>query len=45
MDKTKMNKKESQLQNWPDTELARQESRMTVTQWYLSVYVRYADRC
>ena len=45
MDKIAMVKKEVQLQNWSDKELARQESRMTVTQWYLSVYVRYADRC
>ena len=33
MDKVAMVKKEVQLQNWSETELARQESGLTVTQW------------
>ena len=33
MDKVAMVKKEIQLQNWSETELARQESGLTVTQW------------
>ena len=33
MDKAAMVKKEVQLQNWSETELARQESGLTVTQW------------
>ena len=33
MDKATMFKKEVQLQNWSETELARQESGLTVTQW------------
>ena len=33
MDKVAMIKKEVQLQNWSETELARQESGLTVTQW------------
>ena len=33
MDKIAMVKKEIQLQNWSETELARQESGLTVTQW------------
>ena len=33
MDKIAMVKKEVQLQNWSETELARQESGLTVTQW------------
>jgi hypothetical protein len=33
MDKVAMVKKEVQLQNWSETEHARQESGLTVTQW------------
>ena len=33
MDKIAMVKKEIQLQNWSDKELARQESGLTVTEW------------
>ena len=33
MDKVGMVKKEVQLQNWSEAELARQESGLTVTQW------------
>ena len=33
MDKIAIVKKEVQLQNWSETELARQESGLTVTQW------------
>ena len=33
MDKVAMVKKEVQLQNWSEAELARQESGLTVTQW------------
>ncbi len=33
MDKVGMVKKEVQLQNWAEAELARQESGLTVTQW------------
>ena len=33
MDKIGMVKKEVQLQNWSEAELARQESGLTVTQW------------
>ena len=33
MDKVAMVKKEVPLQNWSETELARQESGLTVTQW------------
>lgn len=33
MDKITMVKKEIQLQNWSDKELARQESSLTVTEW------------
>ena len=33
MDKIAMVKKEIQMQNWPDKELARQESGLTVTEW------------
>ena len=33
MDKIAMVKKELQLQNWSDKELARQESGLTVTEW------------
>ena len=33
MDKVGMVKKEVQMQNWSDAELARQESGLTVTQW------------
>ena len=33
MDKTAMVKKEIQLQNWSDKEIARQESGLTVTEW------------
>ena len=33
MDKVAMVKKEVQMQNWPEAELARQESGLTVTQW------------
>ena len=33
MDKIAMVKKEVQLQNWSDKELARQESGLTVTEW------------
>ena len=33
MDKVGMVKKEVQLQNWSEKELARQESGLTVTQW------------
>ena len=33
MDKIAMVKKEVQLQNWSEAELARQESGLTVTQW------------
>lgn len=33
MDKVTMVKKEVQLQNWSETELARQEFGLTVTQW------------
>ena len=33
MDKVGMVKKEVQMQNWSEAELARQESGLTVTQW------------
>ena len=33
MDKVAIVKKEIQLQNWSEAELARQESGLTVTQW------------
>ena len=33
MDKIAMVKKEIQLQNWSDKEIARQESDLTVTEW------------
>ena len=33
MDKVAMVKKEVQMQNWSEAELARQESGLTVTQW------------
>ena len=33
MDKIAMVKKEIQLQNWSDKEIARQESGLTVTEW------------
>ena len=33
MDKVAMVKKEVQLENWSEAELARQESGLTVTQW------------
>ena len=33
MDKVAIVKREIQLQNWSETELARQESGLTVTQW------------
>ena len=33
MDKIAMVKKEIQLQNWSDKEIARQESWLTVTEW------------